>query len=116
MSKLFRFRVMKWLVLTVQRYSCLRVFATNGNELFSILHHKKNETLLSIISIAVWCNYSVFAFSGAKKRKMKLGYFLWNFRVSLNIPPKWSAFLGIYDYLCQLIDDFTCPEWLHEGK
>ena len=39
-------------VLTVQRYRHFSIPATNGYELFSILHHKKIETQLSKISIA----------------------------------------------------------------
>lgn len=40
-------------VLTVQNYICLMVSATNGYELFSIHHQKKNEMLLSKFSIAI---------------------------------------------------------------
>ena len=39
-------------VLTMQRYRHFSILATNGYELFSILHLKKNETQLSKISIA----------------------------------------------------------------
>ena len=39
-------------VLTVQRYSHFSTSAINGYELFSILHRKKNETQLSMKSIA----------------------------------------------------------------
>ena len=40
-------------VLTMQRYRHFSILATNGYELFSILHLKKNETQLSKISIAI---------------------------------------------------------------
>ncbi len=40
-------------VLTMQRYSHFNTSATNGYELFSILHRKKIETQLSKISIAI---------------------------------------------------------------
>ena len=40
-------------VLTMQRYRHFSIPATNGYELFSILHLKKNETQLSKISIAI---------------------------------------------------------------
>lgn len=43
-------------VLTVQRYGYIGSLATNDYELFSILHHKKNETQLSTISIVTHKN------------------------------------------------------------
>lgn len=39
-------------VLTMQRYRHFSILATNGYELFSILHLKKIETQLSMKSIA----------------------------------------------------------------
>lgn len=39
----------------MQSYACFGVSATNGYELCSILHPKKNEMQLSKISIATQC-------------------------------------------------------------
>ena len=40
-------------VLMMQNYICFKSHASIGYELSSILHHKKNEMLLSKISIAI---------------------------------------------------------------
>ena len=44
------------LVLTMQRYNHSGCLATNDYELYCILHHRKNETQLSKISIAIYEN------------------------------------------------------------
>ena len=40
----------------MQRYNHSGCLATNDYELYSILHHRKNETQLSKISIAIYEN------------------------------------------------------------